>query len=35
MCEKVTGKFIRLIYKSDVRQNRMLAFAEIIVYSEN
>jgi len=33
--EKVNGKYIRLVCKSDVRQGSMAAIAEIEVYSEN
>ncbi len=33
--EKVTGKYIRLVCKSDVRQSRSAAVAEIEVYSAN
>jgi alpha-L-fucosidase len=33
--EKVRAKYIRLLGKSDVRQSRLAAFAEIEVYSNN
>jgi len=33
--ETANGKYIRLVCKSDVRQSRLAAFAEIEVYSNN